>query len=212
MKLPEYIFHLAEASNWPNIKRNGLFCAHQLVIQAETSRSRQNQLTICQRTSHTILSNGVEIRDQRPMPPNALLKCLINISPSNWYRLINSHVFFWLDIERLNRQKNACEPRPQLVLTFKTSDVIDTYRKNIFVTPINTGYALRKAAKRGKASFVSYEDWLKSGWKRESEGLTTRKRSLSHMPVELAVRGRLSNADKIIENIQPLQQHEKFAC
>ena len=56
------------------------------------------------------------LRDQKPLPAAALRKCLVGMTPVEWYALINSKVFFWFDVDRLNRQRGACEPRPQVVL------------------------------------------------------------------------------------------------
>lgn len=44
--------------------------------------------------THTVLPNGVQLLDQRPVPPEALVTCLIGISPAEWYALINTHIFF----------------------------------------------------------------------------------------------------------------------
>jgi hypothetical protein len=65
------------------------------------------------------LSEGVMIRDQRPMPPAALAPALDDgLLPSDWYALLNGFVFLWPDRERMNRQRRAYASRPQLVFTF----------------------------------------------------------------------------------------------
>jgi hypothetical protein len=117
MKLPDRAYHLAEAANLPSIQRNGLLCASKLLDLAGLTGAERERLERTQRREHTKLPNGVQIRDQRPMPPAALESCLIGLTPAEWYALINSRVFFWLDPNRLNRQRAACEPRPQVVLS-----------------------------------------------------------------------------------------------
>jgi hypothetical protein len=63
------------------------------------------------------LAAGVLIRDQRPMPPKALMRCLRSgLMPEDWFELLNSKIFFWLDPRRLNRQRLACGASPQVAL------------------------------------------------------------------------------------------------
>jgi uncharacterized protein DUF7002 len=89
------------------------------------------------------------------------------MTPAEWYGLINARVFFWLDPDRLNRQRAACEPRPQVVLTVATAALVARYSKQLEITPINTGNARRQPARRGAATFVPYSAWIKSGWASE---------------------------------------------
>lgn len=187
MKLPPRIYHLAEAGNWLSIQRNGLQSAGRLIGAARLARADQNRLKGTQRLTHTVLPTGVHIRDQRPMPAAALQRCLYDMRPADWYALINSQVFFWMDSDRLNRQKAACEPRPQVVLVVDTTALIAAHEQRIAVTPINTGNARRKAARRGAATFVPLTAWSRSGWASEATALSIPLRKESHQPVELTV-------------------------
>src|SRR5262249_9644792 len=110
-------YHMAEVANWPAIQRDGLHSASALLDLAGAIGAERARLECCQRLTTAVLPNGTQIRDQRPMPPEALARCLIGMSPRDWYVRINAHVFFWLDLERLNRQCAACNARPQVVLT-----------------------------------------------------------------------------------------------
>lgn len=94
MKLPDRIYHLAEASNWPSIQRHGLLSASRLMEVVGLTRADRDRLGRTQRLTHTELRNGVQIRDQRPMPPAALERCLRDMSPGDWYAMINARVFF----------------------------------------------------------------------------------------------------------------------
>jgi hypothetical protein len=169
MKLPNTVYHLAEESNWPSIQRDGLLSTSKLLDAAGLAWADRARLERAQRLAHTELPTGVQIRDQRPMPPAALGACLVGLTPAEWYALINARVFFWFDPDRLNRQRAACEPRPQVVLAVDTAKLVDAYREEVAVTPINTGNARRKPARRGTATFVPYAAWVESGW--ESEAL-----------------------------------------
>jgi uncharacterized protein DUF7002 len=103
------------------------------------------------------LSHSVVIRDQRPMPPAALVRALDDeLEPSDWYALLNSFVFLWSDPERMERQRRACGDRPQVVLTFDADALLDRFAAEAFVSPINSGNARRKAARRGRTTFRPY--------------------------------------------------------
>lgn len=187
MKLPDRIYHLAEAANWPSIQRHGLLSANRLMEMTRLTRADRNRLGRTQRLAHTELRNGVQIRDQRPMPSAALERCLCDMSPADWYAMINARVFFWLDVNRLNRQRAACEPRPQVVMAVDTAALVTAYGKRVAVTPINTGNARRKPALRGVATFVPLAEWVRSGWASEAAACDIPSRRKSHQPVELTV-------------------------
>src|SRR5258708_5605092 len=183
------IYHMAEAANWPAIQRDGLHSASTLLEFAGIHGEDRERLEKHQRLTHTELPNGVQLRDQRPMPPTALATCLISIVPSEWYALINARVFFWLDPARLNRHRSACGARSQVVLTVDASKLVDAYAEKIAVTPINTGNARRRPARRGAATFVPYAAWVTSAWASEAASLGAPVRPSSHPPVELTAPG-----------------------
>jgi hypothetical protein len=211
MTLPVHIYHLAEAANLPFIRRDGLLSTKALLDMACMRGNERNRLESCQRLQHMRLPNGVQVRDQRPMPANALDNCLVGMAPSEWYALINSKVFFWLDVDRMNRQCGAGEPRPQVVLKVDTNRLLTQYAERIALSPINTGYALRRPAKRGRCTFVPYSVWVDSGWSSETEGLGTPSRRRSHHPVELTVAYAVSEIMIFVVRVYPLGPGEIFS-
>ncbi len=102
----------------------------------------------------------------------------------------DARVFFWLDPGRLNRQR-ACKRRPQIVLTL---DVLPWWKPTELtsVTPINTGNALRKPARRGTATFVRTTRRVRM----DERSRISRQygRSRSHAPVELTIAGPVPDA------------------
>ena len=210
MKLPDRMYHLAEASNWPLIQRDGLLSASRLLQASGVTGADRDRLERAQRLVHTELSSGVCIRDQLPMPPAALERCLCRMSPADWYAMINSRVFFWLDPERLNRQKAACKSRPQVVLVVDSAALITSHEQRIAVTPINTGNARRKPARRGAATFVPLAEWIKSGWTSESKELGIPLRNRSHQPVELTVFEAVPDIVRFIIDVVPLPTGQPF--
>lgn len=215
--LPDRVYHLADAANWPLIARDGLLCASRLMKASGLADSDRNRLERFQRPEHVELPNKVQIRDQRPLPASALQKCLVGMSPSQWYAAIkyaaiNARVFFWLHPERLNRQRAACEPRPQVVLTVDTQTLVKAHAPRIAVTPINTGNARRRPARRGRASFVPLAEWLSSSWAGEAAALGIPMRKTSHRPVELTVLDAVPDIVHFVVNVSALKPGESFAA
>jgi hypothetical protein len=187
MNVPPFVYHLAEAENWPSIQRDGLFSTRALLDRAGIDGPFRAAVEREHRPQRTILPTGWIIRDQKPMPPAALQRCLVGLTVTQWYELLNSKVFFWFDIERLNRQRRACGGFTQVVLKIATHRLLDRYAAQTALTPINTGNARRKPALRGAATFVPHSAWAKTAWLSEAQALATRSRPESHPPVELAV-------------------------
>ncbi|GCE27678.1 hypothetical protein KDA_31620 [Dictyobacter alpinus] len=204
------IYHMAEAANWPAIQRDGLHSASTLLDFAGILGKDRERLEKHQRLTHTELPNGIQIRDQRPMPAAALANCLIGITPSEWYTLINAHIFFWLDPTRLNRHRAACGARPQVVLTVDASKLVAAYAEKIAITPINTGNARRRPARRGAATFVPYTTWVTSAWTSEAASLGTPVRPSSHHPVELTVVGSIPDIMQFVVGVQQLAPGQLF--
>jgi len=210
MNLPDTVYHLADESNWPSIQEYGLLSASELMRASGIEPDSRIRLERTQRLSHTELPSGVHIRDQRPMPPSALEACLIGLSPADWYALVNARVFFWLDPDRLNRQRAACKSRTQVVLSVSTARLLDAHRDQMAVTPINTGNARRKPARRGVATFVPYAAWIQSGWESESAALDTPLRKRSHRPVEATVAGSVPHVMQFVINVSKLSINQAF--
>jgi hypothetical protein len=204
------LYHMAEAANWPAIKQDGVHCASTLLDLAGIIGEDRERLEKHQRLTHTKLPNGVQLRDQRPMPPAALATCLFGIVPSEWYALINARVFFWLDPARLNRQRAACDLRPQVVLTVDASKLVAAYAEKIAVTPINTGNARRRPARRGAATFVPYAAWVTSAWTSEAASLGPPVRPSSHPPVELTIAGSIPDIMQFVVGVQQLAPGQLF--
>jgi hypothetical protein len=210
LKLPIQTYHLAEAANWPSIQRHGLLSTSALLDLAKLSKNERHRHEQQHRPDHRELPSGIQIRDQKPMPVQALERCLVGLTPSEWYRLLNHKVFFWFDVDRLNRQRRACEPRPQIVLVVDTERLLSRHAERIALSPFNSGNARRKPAMRGKATFVPYEKWLESGWSSEAIGLGIRRRAASHRPVELTVEGAIPDIMECLVNVQRLAPGEQF--
>jgi hypothetical protein len=180
----ETAYHLLDAGNWLSIQNRGLMSARRLM---EVDEAKESSAWRRHRPTSRRLASGVLIRDQRPMPPKALARCLKNgLEPEDWFELLNSKVFFWLDRMRLDRQRLACGASLQIALVLNASRLLMNYGSVATVTPINTGNALRSAAPRNLTTFVPYRRWLIDGWAYEDIP-SARQRPKSHHPVELTI-------------------------
>lgn len=159
------VYHLAEASNLPSILEHGLLSTRRLFDLARISEKERPERLRSHRKENEQLSQSILIRDQKPMPPSALEKALEDgLTPGDWYALLNDFVFFWFDESRMERQRHACGDRPQVLLTFDASTLLEKFGPDAFVSPINSGNARRKPARRGLNTLMPYGTWLANGW------------------------------------------------
>lgn len=208
MHFQEHIYHLAEATNWPFIERHGLLSTRAL-LDLFNIYGQQVCIEQCHRPERMVLPNGIVLRDQKPMPPEALKRCLVGMTPAQWYTLLNSKVFFWLDVERLNRIRRVYNQLPQIVLVIESKKLLRQYAERTTLTPINTGNARRQPARRGRQTFVPYNTWLESRWASEVEALGTR-RSSSHKPVELTVADAVPDVMNFVLDVRWLRAGEEL--
>ena len=159
------LYHLAEADNLTSILEHGLMSTQRLVEMTRFSEPARAALLRGHRSENVRLSESVLIRDQRPMAPAALAGALDDgLEPADWYALLNGFVFLWPDRDRMERQRLACAGRPQWVLTFDGSALLERFGEEAFVSPINSGNARRKPARRGQSTLVRYGEWQRTGW------------------------------------------------
>lgn len=203
--LPARAYHMSEAANWPLIERYGLLSVSRLLDLAGMAGRERFALELRQRRRSATLPNGAVIRDQRPMPPDALARCLRGgLAPEDWYQELNRRVFFWFERARLNRQRSACGASPQVVIVVDTQAMMARHGARAALTAFNSGNARRKPAPRGRASFVPYPDWIESRWSSEAAALGTRARPPSHRPVEATVLDAVADVADFIVEVRPL--------
>lgn len=190
--LPPRLYHLADAANWPRIRREGLLTTATLLRTAGLPDG--HPWTTEGRATAQVLGDGTYIRDQRPIPPQALERCLDpGIRPADWYGLLAGCVFFWLDAGRMRRHLAAQGGRRTLVLTFDAQALAERYRPVAAVTPFNIGSARRKPAGRGWRTLVPLSRWEDAGW--SSEAPPGRPPRPSRVPpAEFLVRGDMADA------------------
>ena len=186
-RMPQIVYHLAEASNWPFIENEGLLSASSILRKSCLSPREVEDIEGSRRSQQLVTPEGRTLRDQKPLPESALQKCLVDCDPPDWYRLLNSKVFFWVDLDRLNRVRKVVSAVPQVVMIVDASALLAEYGSNAAVTPFNVGNAMRKASRRSISTLVPYPTWQLSGWDSESAAVGGKRRSRTHKPAELVI-------------------------
>lgn len=140
------LYHMAEVGTWPSIRDRGLLSASAVLDLFGIAGRQRAPFEARQRTEMmTVLpgqADAIVLRDQKPMPPDRLVKALPSgVSPEAWYRLINGKVFFWAEEHRLFRLLGARAYRniPHDVLTLNTASIVAAHLERLWVCHMNSG-------------------------------------------------------------------------
>ncbi len=99
------IYHMAEAGSWPLILKHGLLSTSALLDLLDCPEDEREGIEAKHRPQKVRLHHPdlgmVVFRDQKPMSDRALENILTDGTPSDWYRTLNSKVFFWATLQRL---------------------------------------------------------------------------------------------------------------
>lgn len=164
------LYHMTEAVVWPSIQRHGLLSTSALLDLYGIAGSERERIESQRRPAAVPITHAefgeVFINDQRPMTDETLGPALIDMTPSEWYAHLNSRVFFWVGEARLGRLLNTYRERDKIVLVLDTAKVMARHAAQTMLSPINSGFSLRYAQKRGRATFLPlaeypFEEWAK---------------------------------------------------
>lgn len=180
------LFHMAEHGSWPAIRERGLLSTSALLDLYGVTGDERESIEGRRRPSsvplvHATLPRAV-IRDQIPMDDARLSKCLPpHISPSDWYRILNRKVFFWLTRARLINLLTASTYRERAhdVIEIDSRSLVVAYHDRIWLCPMNSGNTKPIPHPRGEETFLRVGDYPYSAWRR--------KRKKGERVVELAV-------------------------
>ena len=160
-----HLFHMAEHGSWEGIRRHGLLSTSSLLSLFEITGDERHEIEVCKRKEsrkiiHPVYGHAV-IRDQKPIIESKLEAALRGCTAAEWYGLLNSRVFFWLNIKRLNTLLSAKEYRnkPHTVLTLETLPLVTHYETSITLSPMNSGNTLPIAHPRGPNTFRRMEEY-----------------------------------------------------
>lgn len=188
------LYHVTSPGAWPQIRRHGLLTASASVDLFDPPADTRAAILADRRERSIPLEapglGKLEVNDQIPLSMKALATCLDNdLAPSDWLAMLNMRVFFWPSEDALDRLLSARMNRTRArdVLVFETLSLARAHAARLELCPINSGATIRKAARRGMATFtplteLSYRDWR-------------RRRGRSDQIVEVTLRGSLRDPD-----------------
>lgn len=163
------LYHMAHFGSWPSIERLGLLSTSRLLDTFEIQGPERDRIESQWRSAPIPIEhpdNGrAVVRDQLPLRPDLLARCLTDgMTPQDWYRTLNAHVFFWVDEPHLRTLLNARAYRefPQTVLIVDTAPLLDRHLPAVRLSSINSGSILRGGAPRGTETFLPVPDYEKS--------------------------------------------------
>jgi hypothetical protein len=193
------LYHMAEADAWPSLRTHGLESTSALLdrfgIVGEPRRPYESQ----RRSTALPLMHPqwgtLVLRDQRPMVESLLVKCLVGMTPAEWYRLLNRQVFLWPTRERLNRLLGAKfnRTRPHCVLTFDTAALLRQHGPAVRLSPLNSG-CTRPPLPRGQDTFLPIADYP------FAERCRRRKRTAAI--AEVTVNGRVAPLESVLLRVE----------
>jgi hypothetical protein len=176
---------MAEENSWESIKKYGLLSTTALLDLFGYKGEERERIESHRRPASVTIESAdyghAVIRDNIPMRESALARCLTDLTPRQWYELLNRRVFFWLSRARLYRLLGAREyrKRRQTILTVDTAALLKAHSDRVTLAPINTGATLYNPPERGSNTFLRIANYPIAYW--------LQKRSWADAVVELAV-------------------------
>lgn len=165
------LYHMAETGSWHAIQRHGLLSTRALVDLFELQGDKREALLARHRPNSVLIRHPVHgeavIRDQKPMSDGGLERVLRDgLTPSDWYRILNEKVYFWLERRRLDSLLAAAayRDRRQTVLTVDTATLLSRHVDRILLSPINSGCTKPYPQPRGRDTFLPlvtypFDEW-----------------------------------------------------
>ena len=151
---------MAEDGSWESIQRHGLLSTSALLDRFEIEDAQRFAIESACRPEIVCVEHPeygtALVRDNKPMQEKALERCLLEMTPREWYEHLNRRVFFWVERKRLLKLlgARAYRDRPHLVLEVETAGLLKRHGERVLLSPINSGatFALGPAP-RGPETF-----------------------------------------------------------
>ena len=159
------LYHMAEDGSWESIRRIGLLSTSALLDKFDVMGEERRKIESTRRPEiveieHPVLGKAL-VRDNKPMQEKTLEKCLVGMTPREWYETLNRRVFFWVDEGRLKKLlgARAYRDRPHLVLEISTAELLRRHHDRVLLSSINSGATFTmNPAPRGSDTFKSIFD------------------------------------------------------
>jgi len=168
IRLYPELYHVAADGAWPSIERHGLLSTSALVTRWGVRQGAPQAAILTKRRGESIELEHPDygtavIRHQKAMHEPSLAAALEELTPSEWYTMLNDRVFFFLQKARLNEllAARAYRDDAHTVITVDTRSLVNAHEDDIELTRVNTGFAQRFSAEpRGRESFSSIEEFV----------------------------------------------------
>ena len=156
---------MAEDESWESIRKHELLSTSALLDKFEVEGEERFAIESTRRPEIVRVGHpehGVAlVRDNKPMQEKSLEKCLVGMTPREWYEHLNRRVFFWAEWKRLLKLlgARAYKDRPHLVLEVDTAELLDRHAERVSLSPINSGATFAMSpAPRGPDTFRRIAD------------------------------------------------------
>jgi hypothetical protein len=150
---------MAEANSWSSIRKHGLLSTTALLDLFEINDDLRRSLESQHRPNSVKITHREHgeavIRDQKPLREGPLAKCLVGMTPKQWYRTLNSYVFFWVTEARLKTllEAKAYRGKTHTVIAVDTARLLKTNARAVRLSPINSGSTIYNPRPRGADTF-----------------------------------------------------------
>lgn len=177
---------MAHVDAWPGIKRHGLLSTTALLDLFGPGPHNRDLVESTRRPKSVLLEHpacgAAVIRDNKPMDDAGLLRSVSDMTPREWYRMLNSRVFFWLTEKRLETLLSARAYRSaeHCVLTLDARGLVYAYHDRIWLSPMNSGATKPIAHPRGSETFQRIKQFRFDYWR-------AKRRSARKAIAELAI-------------------------
>lgn len=183
------LYHMAHADAWPGIQQHGLLSTTALLDLFEVEEPLRTELETRRRPDLVAIEHPVHgravIRDNKPLSDAKLERCLTDMAKADYYRLLNSKVFFWPTEQRLETllRARAYRHTSHTVITVDTRRLLDRYAAAVTLSAINSGSTAYDPRPRGSQTFQRIEDYPYDDWRRK-RGAST---AIAEIAVDYAV-------------------------
>jgi hypothetical protein len=198
------LYHMAELGSWPSIRERGLLSTCALLDLYKVNGDDRARIEELRRPENVTLIHAdlprAVVRDQIPMDDVGLKRALpAHMKPSDWYKLLNQKVFFWLTRERLLKLLGAGAYRNKRhdVIELNTRSLVEANRDRIWLCPINSGCTKPFPHPRDEKTFSRIDDYPYSYWKK--------KRKAGERVVELSVDYGVTNLSDFVTRVVEMQ-------
>ncbi len=192
---------MTEVGNLAAIADHGLLSTTAVLDLFNVTGEERSAIEAARRASTVIVQDEqygtVEIRDNGPLSEKKLAACLLDeLSPSDWYRILNRHVFFWLHPKRVARlvRARAYRDRAHAVLTVDVAQLVARYGHRVALSPINSGSTVYAPQPRGLTTFQTIDAYDFGAWRQ--------KRGASNAIAELAVEYAVTPVKDVITRVE----------